>query len=365
MKREIKDKNQSRIIYIEALRILSAILVIFNHTEINGYFLFSTRSMASMQYWVDLFLSVFCKCAVCIFFAISGALYLNRKPDGIRNYLWRIMKMIAILVMISLVYYLVLIIPVGYSFDIKAFVTMIYTCSVKLHLWFLYTYLAFLVVLPFLQALTSAMTNKMVAVTVVVSIILNGFIPCIQYLIFKGNYALTGYFSPWITSSIFVYPVLGHYLHRCSLEKANKHLCFLWVFNIATILISEIMVTYESVVEGVLSESDSQQFISSFAVVNTITVWLTFRIVFGKIKSDNLRRMIVMFGSGTFGVYLLHPLFLEMKWIVMVRDTLIRYGVPRMIACYAWVLLTFLIVSIITIVFKKIIDILRGIHEHN
>lgn len=354
MKKDPQERHQNRIIYIEALRIFSAILVIFNHTEINGYFLFSTRSMGSILYWTDLFFSVFCKCAVYIFFAISGALYLDRKPSDIRNYLCRILKVVAILVTISFVYYLALIIPAGLSFDIKAFVTMIYTCTVSQHLWFLYAYLAFLIVLPFLQAIASTMTNKMVAVVVILSLILNGFIPFAQYFLFKGNYALTDAFSPWITSTVFLYPVLGHYLHNCNLEKANKYLYCLWIFNIVTILISELMVTYESIVEGVLSEKDSQQFISSFVVVNTITVWLTFRIVFGRIKSAKVKRIIALFGSATFGVYLLHPLVLESKWIVMLRESLTRYGMPRMIACFVWVMVTFIFTSLITIVFNEI-----------
>lgn len=357
--KDYEERHQNKVIYIEALRIFAAILVIFNHTEINGYFLFSTRSMDSILYWVDLFFSVFCKCGVFIFFAISGALYLDRKPDDLRNYLWRILRVTAILVMISFLYYLALIIPAGYTFDLKAFVTMIYTGSVSLHLWFLYTYLAFLVVLPFLQTIASNMTNKMVAVAAVVALILNGFIPCVQYLLFKGDYSLTSYFSPWITSSIFIYPVLGHYLHRCSLEKANKHLLHLWIFNIAVILLSELMVTYESVVEGVLSEKDSQQFMSCFAVVNTITIWLTFRIVVGKIMNQKIQKIIVLFGSATLGVYLLHPLFLERKWIVVTRETLVRHGMPRMLACCIWVITVFLVVSILMITFKGIKKHLR------
>lgn len=73
--------EKSKILYLEALRILSIFFVIFNHTASNGFFLFSTYKSTDIQYWVYLFISIFCKFSVPMFFAISGALMLGKDEN--------------------------------------------------------------------------------------------------------------------------------------------------------------------------------------------------------------------------------------------------------------------------------------------
>ena len=63
------EKKEKRI-YFEVMRIVACFFVIFNHTSVNGYFLFSTREPGSAHFWIELFVSVFCKFAVPLFLAI-------------------------------------------------------------------------------------------------------------------------------------------------------------------------------------------------------------------------------------------------------------------------------------------------------
>ena len=101
---------------IELMRIIACFFVIFNHTETNGYFLFSLYDKHSLQFWIYLFLSVFCKFSVPLFFTISGALMLDREPEPL-NRLWRyrILKMVIILVTWSLFTFLLRYIQVRFS----------------------------------------------------------------------------------------------------------------------------------------------------------------------------------------------------------------------------------------------------------
>lgn len=63
---------------IELMRIVATFFVIFNHTGDKGFFLFSLYDAHSIQYWIYLFISVFCKFSVPLFFMIAGSLLLNR-----------------------------------------------------------------------------------------------------------------------------------------------------------------------------------------------------------------------------------------------------------------------------------------------
>lgn len=69
--------NKRNLLHIELIRIIAAYFVIFNHTNKKGFFLFSVYERGSLQYWVYMIFSVFCKISVPLFFMIVGALLLN------------------------------------------------------------------------------------------------------------------------------------------------------------------------------------------------------------------------------------------------------------------------------------------------
>ena len=78
---------RKRIGYIDVLRILACLAVIYNHAS--GFFLFGDQEPGGLLYRLELCLSISCKFAVPVFFAISGALIamaLKRIP-GIRSLL--------------------------------------------------------------------------------------------------------------------------------------------------------------------------------------------------------------------------------------------------------------------------------------
>ena len=99
------EKKEKRI-YFEVMRIVACFFVIFNHTSVNGYFLFSTREPGSAHFWIELFVSVFCKFAVPLFLAISGALLLAKEDEPLSViYKKRFPRILLVLLLSSLLYY--------------------------------------------------------------------------------------------------------------------------------------------------------------------------------------------------------------------------------------------------------------------
>ena len=72
---------------IELIRIIACFFVIFNHTGEDGFFLFSRYDWKSISFWIYLMISIFCKCSVPLFFAVTGALLLEKEETAGR--LWR------------------------------------------------------------------------------------------------------------------------------------------------------------------------------------------------------------------------------------------------------------------------------------
>lgn len=98
--------NTKKEVYLEILRIIAICFVIFNHTGLNGYWLFTQRTPGTLSFYIYLFLSLFCKFAVPLFMAISGAVLLGRKDEPVKKNAQRIFRIVIVLVVYSFIYYL-------------------------------------------------------------------------------------------------------------------------------------------------------------------------------------------------------------------------------------------------------------------
>jgi surface polysaccharide O-acyltransferase-like enzyme len=67
-------KAKQRAIYIDVLRIIACIMVIFNHTNERGFYRYVTDTPGTMLSIWNLFFSIACKSAVPIFFMMSGSI---------------------------------------------------------------------------------------------------------------------------------------------------------------------------------------------------------------------------------------------------------------------------------------------------
>lgn len=153
-------KNSS----IELLRIVAMFFVIFNHTWNLGWTLFATYPVGSFQFFFYMPIAVFCKFSVPVYFMISGALLLN-KEETAQRLKKRIIRMTIVLLSISLLYY-VYDALIG-NIQIKSinemfvdFFCKILSGSTKYNLGFLYSYIAFLLILPFLRILAKNIKNN-------------------------------------------------------------------------------------------------------------------------------------------------------------------------------------------------------------
>ena len=135
---------------LEILRIIAALLVIFNHS--NGFLLFNQYKSSSVLYWMYLFISILCAVAVPLFFTISGVLLL-KKDDDTKTLLKRIIRIIIVLIVISVLYFVFNYHDDKSNFNLICFIKLFYSKNTEFHLWFLYQYIAFLLILPILRAL--------------------------------------------------------------------------------------------------------------------------------------------------------------------------------------------------------------------
>lgn len=299
---------------IELIRIIACFFVIFNHTGENGFFLFSLQNRGSVPFWIDLMISIFCKCSVPLFFAITGALLLDREESLSRLWKHRIARAGAILLFWSFFYYLVEVRLGGRSFRPGEFAGQLLYGDWNLSFWYLYAYIPLLMTLPLLRKFVKSLTNREFCYLFFLAFVFLSLLPALQYLVWQEDHGLNENFRiDWLCSSIFVYPCLGYFLYNRAESFWNgKRLALLWLANLAGMAAAGALTCWQASITGILDENHSQTFFNTFVIINCAAVFVTCRYGMARVQLPaSAEGLIRSAGSCTLGIYLLHMLFLK------------------------------------------------------
>ena len=308
--------------HIELLRIIAIYLVLFNHTWIFGFSYFNSVVDTPM-YWVYLFFSILVKIDVPIFFMISGALLLN-KEESIEDLIKkRFFRFIIVILLFSLISYIYLVIKGNVDhFSIIEYLKMTYEGSITPQYWFLYRYLAFLLLLPLLRPMVKNISNKtmhyifLLYLTVQVVFVL-------QYLVSDGRLSYNGCFELFIMQDLIIFPLLGYYIeNRLPEEKQTTSLLIKCTVASIIVLMTSCLLTYHScTIIGEWQEATCQTFFNTFIIIPTGTVYLGIKMLFmKKTFSETIIKIITVVGSCTFGIYLLEQIYREETIDIYVKE---------------------------------------------
>lgn len=346
----IKKKD---LIHIEFMRIIAIYLVLFNHTGKRGYALFTATKEGPM-YWIYLFISILDRIAVPLFFMISGALLLGKEEKIQDIYRKRILKFIIILIVSSFLYN----IYYWYFKDVQVSFTQalvnIYSKNTSVALWYLYSYISFLVMLPLLRKLANAMNDKEYIYLFVCQVVIVGVIPIVQYLLSRGTVSLNPKFSATLfTQWNIFYVLMGYYIEK-KLDKkyfTKRNVYIGLIVSFIAISISCFMAHYNIYVTGVDKES-SFIFHNSLISIPTIAVYFSSKYVFEKIKlSPRAVNLICFLGGTTFGIYLIEEMLREKTLFIYNYLKPIIHTLP---ATIIWISAACILGAIIVAIFKRI-----------
>lgn len=312
-------------LYLEILRILAIIFVIYNHTGENGYLLFRHYPMNTLPFWWNLFLSVFCTFAVPMFFAISGALLLGKEESLKTIWCRRIPRAAVPLAVLSVIYGMAApMLEAGMRFSVRDFVFTLYSDTIWYHLWYLYAYLAFLAALPFLRSMVQSLKTEYFYYLIGLALIF-AMLPVAEFLL-KRPVSFNPYLKPaWVLSDIVLYPSIGYFLeHRVELRKAEKYLPLLWAVNAALIALCCYAAMVQGRREGGFEPGASEWFHHQFSFFNCMTIFLTVKAAASRVTLRGWSAGLVSsLGGCTFGIYLLHVLVKDLPISRQLRDVLV------------------------------------------
>lgn len=179
------------------------------------------------------------------------------------------------------------------------------------HLWYLYTYIAFLITLPVLRIVASKINGDLIKYLTIIYFGFRCLIPLTELFFFNDRVHLNGNLSASpLIMDIFFLPLIGYYLENSEFIKrfSKRKMLTLWAINIICIMVS---MYATKLVQGLYGNYGDmiQKFIPAFAALNAITIYATIKKI-TPLKEDDkhhrLNNLLVSLGDLTFGIYIIH-----------------------------------------------------------
>lgn len=351
-------RQTSRKLYLDALRIIAIIAVVFNHTKTHGYafFLNATESAFFPLY---IFCSSFCKIAVPIFLMISGALLLKKEEPILVILKKRFLKFFIVLFLVSLIIHMYYLQWKFQEFSFALFIQELYSTGTTTSLWYLYAFLSYLLMLPFLRKLAKNMHGKDYLYLTGLMFFAALF-QCLEFAVWDYSIHLHPNFELFSVSKIVFYPLIGDYLaNKLDDNKVTgKHVFLLCAIGFLFTVVNCWLTCKWCEHLGEWNINTFETFISQFIFVPAMAVFVLARYLFSKIKlSSVIQKSIVHIGSCTFGIYLFERIY--RKETLFIFNALSAH-IPDFLACIVWVFCVIIIGLVITSIIKKI-PILRNL----
>ena len=296
---------------MDVLRIIACLCVIYNHSYEYGFSMYGERTIGSAQYFVELFCSMSCKLAVPVFFALSGALLLGRKVSWRRLWLEKIPHIAFLLLAYNTLYYFREVSAGRADWGLKIYLFGLYEKSWGYHLWYLYAYLAFLIALPILSALAQALDDRTLVYLIAVALVFRCAIPGFESFRWENVHRLNPVFDlSFLTSDIVLYPLMGYYLHaRASRNTLRRAFPVLLAASVLLTAASCSM-TYRDYFKT--WQVYAQTYHSLFAPFLCAATFSGARLLFERVdEKSRAGRVLTEIGISTFGIYLIHLMFME------------------------------------------------------
>lgn len=312
--------KKQRKVYIDILRTIACFAVIFNHFD-PGFYNCIYVEAGGLSYFVMLTISILCKFAVPLFFMISGALLLGKKETITILYKKRVMRMMLALLFASVVYY------IFEKYVMKSGVRLlnIYGGGMLYHLWYLYAYITFLLILPLLRIISEKLTKNLMIYMLCIYGILSVIAPIIELLFLNGSGIILNdrISNNPIALNIFIFPIVGYFIeNKIDCRKISKtNILRLLVINFISIIVSVLMSYIYLVKNGGLG----QQYVMMFAPLHAATLYLLAKKynIGSKIK-ERWQNVILSISATTFGIYILH--MIPMRILITNSDFLSFYN---------------------------------------
>lgn len=289
--------------YLDIIKIVAIILVIFNHTQAEGFLAYQSQENMLFQA-LELLITCFSKVAVPLFFMCSGATLLGREESLKDIWKHRVLRMVLALAIFTFAYYVFLSVRDHSPIDLLWIFITCYsstTFSFCGAYWFLYAYIGFLIMLPLLRLIAKGLNKELFNYLLVFQLLFGGLLPIFEYKLGMGGLAVS---VPLLTDAVFFYPLIGYYVEQQKEEMIvdRRWMVLLSGMGIFSLIASTALSLY------VFKKGDPTQ--NYFGLFQAFLVLFVFLLIYSATKKIEgkiiLRKVLGEIGRSTFGIYLIH-----------------------------------------------------------
>lgn len=340
-------KQTKHEIAFDIMRILGCLGVIFIHVSV---ILLDNKSQSVVNFDAINFYNSLGRFAVPLFIMISGSILLNpSKPINIsiikNKYIMRIIK---VFVFWSALYAISHWFFKYRSFTIEVFREVMFRFfKGNFHLWYLYLLFGLYLLTPFCRKITEdkELTEYFLVLWLVFYLIIP--IP-LKFLNIKELNEIYKIIDIQWVSGYLGYYILGYYLYeRVKLHKLT-HLIWLIIISICALALTIIGIKYYNIKQSIYG-------VNFFNITLFLYATSLFLMVMNMSKNlelkNNLKAVILSFGSATFGIYLIHAFFIA---LIKRFDLVFGLGSPWMTIPFCAIAI-FFISYVLVIGLQKII----------
>ena len=333
--------DKPRTSYIDVLRIIAIICVLFNHQSIYSHFL--DMPFPSISGVLVMVFSIITKIGPPLFFMISGALLLG-KDEPYKQILRRRVLRILIVMAVRTVLILILM-PELRSQPIAVFMSG--------NIWFLYAYLGFLLMLPFLRLIAKNATQKEQQIFITLSVIC-----CLVSGITQALGLAEGFtqFLPLNTSLApklcenIIFPLTGYFLYKGDILKTGKDKALLAASAALHLAVSAALIAVNMYAGN--TEFEHMEALRMYFVLPLCT--LVFVIARDHISlKEKTAKITAQMAGVVFGIFILDTTLFPARDIENAIADLIP-GIPLFINCTFVVLAEFIAFGAITYLLRLI-----------
>lgn len=338
------NEKKPKIVYLEVLRILAIFGVLFCHTENYGVHHY-VETTNVVNYWIGIFLASVIQYCIPLFFMISGAVLLNREESIAYVYRHRVLKIAIVTILASLMQYLWDFREHRESMNLKGYFRMLYEGKAATPMWFLFSYLSLLMVLPLLQRLVRAIKdNSWFWYLLLTWCLLNDLLTIPEHYLGWSHTQLN---LPILEGYVLA-SIMGYYVEHRSGELFYKRRNVLILLGISMLLtIVGMYVNYTTLSESVYVTKGNL-----FAIVYALTLFVIVRYIckFWRMPVF-LEKVFCFAGAGAFGTYLIEIQLREFFFPIYYALGPWIHAYP---AAFVWIGVSVLAGILIANLFKKI-----------
>ena len=300
---------KTRSIYLDAIKVLAIILVVFNHTA----HLIDVDDIFSRVVFV--FLLDICKVAVPLFIMVSGALLLKRKTTYKEMYGRRILRILVPMLIVILMNIFIF----NKNFKFSSLFDFIFTLIGDINddiipywIWYLFMLLALYLMTPFIQKMIKNFNDKDYKYFILIFCVLASlanYIPVLTSVFGDKEVNINNSFLPVLFSVSVGYYVFGSYISNKKISEKEKNISFFVLF--LWIILGSVFLFYGMFFRDMTFNSLIYWDCISVSVP-AMCIFLIFKYYSNFFEKRNiLKRNLPKISGTVFGIYLFHPFLID------------------------------------------------------